>query len=349
MAARPRIKDVARYAGVSEKTVSNVINDYQHVSDRTRQAVREAIDALGYRVNLAGRQLRTGRTGTVALAVPELDVAYFSELAKHVVEAAEERSWTVLVHQTGARPERESAALRGFESDFVDGVLLSPLSLRPKDLAAADVRVPLVLLGEQEIPGLGDHVGIDNVAAAREATAHLLAAGRRRIAVVGGDTSPEAAATERLRTEGYQQALAAAGLPFDPGLLVPVEEFHWRDGATATAALVRRRERPDALLCLNDHLAIGALRALHEAGLSTPREVSVVGFDDIQAADFTIPSLTTVAPDKPALARTAVDLLAHRIEAGAEQAGPPALRRVGHRLVVRESSVPPPGGDGREG
>ncbi|MGW3355421.1 LacI family DNA-binding transcriptional regulator [Streptomyces bungoensis] len=338
MAARPRIKDVAEYAGVSPKTVSNVINNFEHVSDRTRTAVQEAIDALGYRVNLAGRQLRRGRTGMITLAVPELDVAYFSELAKHVMSAADRRGITVLLHHTGGVRERELSALHGFDAQFTDGVILSPLSLTPRDLATRDTRLPVVLLGERQAPGAVDHVGIDNVAAAREATEHLLARGRRTIAVVGGAVRGRQG-TDRLRTMGYQAALRAAHVPFAPDLVLPVEHYHWRDGARAAAAALDRHPRPDALLCLNDHLALGALRALHEAGLRAPDDMDVVGFDDIEAARFSVPSLTTVAPDKEAIADDAVSLLVARIEQvdrpGADDA---TDRIVGHRLAVREST-----------
>jgi DNA-binding LacI/PurR family transcriptional regulator len=335
VATRPRIKDVAEYAGVSPKTVSNVINDFEHVSEHTRAAVREAIEALGYRVNLAGRQLRQGRTGMITLAVPELDVAYFSELAKHVMAAADRRGRTVLLHQTGAVRERELSALHGFDAQFTDGVILSPLSLTPRDLATRDTRLPVVLLGERQAPGAVDHVGIDNVAAAREATEHLLARGRRTIAVVGGALRGRQG-TDRLRTKGYQSALRAARIPFRQDLVVPVEQYHWQDGARAAAALLGRRPRPDALLCLNDHLALGALRALHEAGLRAPDDLDVVGFDDIEAARFSVPSLTTIAPDKEAIADVAVSLLLDRIDRpGAEDT---ADHVVGHRLAVREST-----------
>ncbi|WP_189929803.1 LacI family DNA-binding transcriptional regulator [Streptomyces sulfonofaciens] len=333
---RPRIKDVAEYAGVSPKTVSNVINDYEHVSERTRTAVREAIDALGYRVNLAGRQLRRGRTGMLALVVPELDVAYFAELARHVMLEADRRGGTVLIHETGGRRERELAAVSGFDAQFTDGVILSPLALLPRDLTGRDTRLPLVLLGERTAPGGADHVGIDNVLAAREATEHLLARGRRRIAVVGGALrGPQG--TDRLRTHGYRAALGAAGLPFDSGLVVPVPAFHWQDGARAATELVTRRDPPDALLCLNDHLALGAVRALHERGLSVPEDLDVVGFDDIEASRFSIPTLSTVAPDKRDIARAAVHLLMDRIDRPED--GPPPVEHVaGHRLIVRESS-----------
>ncbi|MDT9695297.1 LacI family DNA-binding transcriptional regulator [Streptomyces sp. P17] len=334
MAARPRIKDVAEYAGVSPKTVSNVINDFEHVSEQTRAAVREAIDALGYRVNIAGRQLRQGRTGMITLAVPELDVAYFSELAKHVMAEADRRGRTVLLHQTGAVRERELAALRGFDTQFSDGVILSPLALLPHDLATRDRRLPVVLLGERSVEGT-DHVGIDNERAARDATEHLLARGRRRIAVIGGAVRGRQG-TDRLRTDGYREALKAAGLPFDAGLVVPVEAYHWQDGARAATALMQRAAPPDALLCLNDHMALGALRALHELGRSVPGDLDVVGFDDIEASRFSVPSLTTVAPDKREIARAAVALLLERIDG--PDGGPLQDHVAGHRVVVRESS-----------
>lgn len=335
MPPRPRIKDVAKYAGVSEKTVSNVINDYEHVSAATRRTVQEAIEALGYRVNLAGRHLRRGRTGMLALVVPELDVAYFSELAKLIVTEAEQRSYTVLVHQTGGNRDREIAALGGFGSDFAEGVILSPLALLPEDLRDRDSRLPLVLLGERDTSGVSDHVAIDNVAAARAATEHLIAGGRRRIAVLGGRSGDVAGAAE-LRTRGYREALDAAGIPYDPQLIAPVPDFLWLEGASATAELLALAARPDALFCLNDHLALGAMRALYERGLRVPEDVAVVGFDDIAASRFSVPSLTTVAPDKAAIARTALDLLLSRID-GAHD-GPAVERMPTYRLVVRESS-----------
>ncbi|MFG2891317.1 LacI family DNA-binding transcriptional regulator [Streptomyces sp. NPDC048248] len=335
VAARPRIKDVAEYAGVSPKTVSNVINNFEHVSDRTREAVREAIVALGYRVNIAGRQLRQGRTGMITLAVPELDVAYFSELAKHVMMEADRRGRTVLLHQTGGARERELAALHGFDAQFTDGVILSPLALQPRDLATRDRGLPVVLLGERPAEGSTDHVAIDNVRAAREATEHLLARGRRRIAVVGGKVrGPQG--TDRLRTDGYREALKEAGIPFNGDLVVPVDAYHWTDGARAAAALMGSEQRPDALLCLNDHLALGGLRALYELGRSVPGDLDVVGFDDIEASRFSVPSLTTVSPDKKEIARAAVALLLDRIEEPV--AGPLQDHVVGHELKVREST-----------
>ncbi|MCC9154642.1 LacI family transcriptional regulator [Streptomyces parvulus] len=344
--ARPRIKDVARHAGVSEKTVSNVINDYAHVSDRTRRVVRDSIEQLGYRVNLAGRHLRKGRTGIIALVVPELDIPYFAELARHVIREAEERSLTVLIHQSGADRAHELAALAGFGSTFVDGIILSPLALTADDLRDRSGFPPTVLLGELLEEG-ADHVAIDNEGAAREATRHLIGQGRRTILAVGGVDAP-GLGTAEARTRGYRAALEEAGLPYDPSLVVPVDSFRMPAGARAVARLLREGARPDALLCLNDQLALGALRALHEHGAEVPGDVAVVGFDDVEGGRFSVPTLSTVAPDKAAVAKVAVELLQRRIEdatgpddvgAGAGSgAQSPEDRIVAHRLVLREST-----------
>ncbi|MFE4214473.1 LacI family DNA-binding transcriptional regulator [Streptomyces sp. NPDC056844] len=353
--ARPRIKDVARHAGVSEKTVSNVINDYVHVSERTRRVVREAIEDLGYRVNLAGRHLRKGRTGIIALVVPELDVPYFAELARHVIREAEQLSLTVLIHQSGADREHELAALAGFGSDFVDGIILSPLALTADDLRQRAGVPPTVLLGELLEEG-ADHVAIDNEKAARQATEHLIGLGRRNILAVGGHEAP-GLGTAEARTRGYLAALAEAGLTHHPDALLAVDDFRMPDGARAVTRALDAGLRPDGLLCLNDQLALGALRALHEHGLRVPEDVAVIGFDDVEGGRFSVPTLSTVAPDKAAVARVAVQLLHHRIEEAAQTPRPdgsgepgvqsPQDRVVAHRLVLRESTEGPearPGG-----
>ncbi|MBM0259289.1 LacI family DNA-binding transcriptional regulator, partial [Micromonospora sp. 4G55] len=170
---RHRLKDVAERAGVSVKTVSNVVNGYLHVRPDTRARVEEAIAELNYRPNLSARNLRKGRTGVIALAVPELDIPYFAELARHVVTAAAERGWTVLIDQTGGGAERERVAAAGIGDHMIDGLILSPLALTAEDLAGLD-GTPMVLLGERVDHGPADHVAIDNVAAAREITAHLV-------------------------------------------------------------------------------------------------------------------------------------------------------------------------------
>ncbi|MCO1579858.1 LacI family transcriptional regulator [Crossiella sp. SN42] len=329
------LKDVAALAGVSVKTVSNVVNDYAHVSEQTRAKVRQAITELGYQPNLTARHLRYGRSGIIALALPELDIPYFSELARSVISSAEAQSWAVLIEQTEGRRERELLIASGLRSRTVDGLILSPLALDGEDLARLGAELPVVLLGERIGPGAADHVVIDNVAAARAATEHLIGLGRRRIgaigarAVIGQDTS-------NLRLAGYAQALGTAGLPLEPDLVMPVPRYHRPDGAQAMAALLDRAEPPDAVFCFNDLLALGALRTLLARGLRVPEDVALVGVDDIEDGRFSTPTLTTIRPDKAQIATVAVRMLLERIN-GADM--PPREFQAGFTLEVRESTV----------
>ncbi|MEV1331526.1 LacI family DNA-binding transcriptional regulator [Micromonospora costi] len=331
---RHRLKDVAERAGVSVKTVSNVVNGYVHVRPDTRARVEEAIAELNYRPNLSARNLRKGRTGVIALAVPELDIPYFAELARHVVNAAAALGWTVLIDQTGGAREQERVVASGITDHLIDGLIFSPLALTADDLTNLD-GTPMVLLGERVDHGPADHVVIDNVAAAREITTHLVGLGRRRIAAIGSQRTPEGASA-RLRLDGYRGALEEAGLGYDETLVAPAPAWHRADGAAAMRALLASGVRPDAVFCFNDTLALGALRALHEAGLRVPEDVAVAGFDGIEDGRFSVPTLTTIAPDKERIARLAVELLANRIDG--DRTAPARELSAPYRLEPREST-----------
>jgi DNA-binding LacI/PurR family transcriptional regulator len=331
-----RLKDVADLAGVSVKTVSNVVNDYPYVRDDTRRRVQEAIVRLGYRPNVTARYLRGGRSGVIALAVPELHAPYFSELAHHVVGAAMKRRWTVLVDETGGRRDRERTVAGGIRNHLIDGVILSPLALNEADVAEYSSATPLVLLGERLGSGMADHVAVDNHAAARAATTHLINLGRSRIAVIGSQRPPYGH-TARLRIRGYRAALAAAGLAYDGALVVPAREWHRGGGAEGAARLLELPDPPDAIFCLNDLLALGAMRTLAQAGVRVPDDIAVVGFDDIEEARYASPGLTTVSPDTPAIAEHAVERLARRL--GDAPNAPAEEITVAYTLMIRESTA----------
>jgi DNA-binding LacI/PurR family transcriptional regulator len=332
-----RLQDVAEAAGVSVKTVSNVVNGYVHVKPRTRAKVESALTKLGYVPNHTARGLRTGRSGVVALAVPELDVPYFAELTRYIVGAASEHGWTVLVDQTDAQLEREQLVAQGIRGGLIDGIIFSPLALSSEELGKRRDTTPMVLLGERAIAGPCDHVGIDNVAAARDAVLHLVDIGRRRIAAIGAQ--PRGMMTAELRMRGYRAGLRRADLPFDRALVARTNLFHRVDGAEAMRKLLSLPEPPDAVVCFNDLLALGAVRVLHEFGLRAPDDVAIVGFDDIEEGRYSVPSLTTIAPSKEQIARVAVSLLADRI-AGSRAA--PKLVHADYHLEIRESTVSEP-------
>lgn len=332
----PTLHDVARMAGVSIKTVSNVINDYPHVRPATREKVQAAIAELGYTPNLTARNLRSGRTGAIALAVPDLGLSYFAELAATVIAEAERRGVVVLVEQTGGDRDRELDLLRSPRLKLTDGLIFSPLGMGQDDVERLTVPYPMVLLGERIFDGPVDHVTMRNVDAARAATEYLIAAGHRRIAVVGAHDG-EVIGSAGLRLRGYREALTGAGIAYDDALIGYTTMWHRSNGARTMRDLLERGVELDAVFGLNDTLALGAMRALQESGRRVPDDVAVVGFDDLDEAQYSIPSLTTVDPGQAWIARTAVDTLLARI-ADPSADGDPRLLLADFRIATRESA-----------
>ena len=335
------IHEVAKAAGVSPRTVSNVVNDFVHVRPETRERVQRAIDELGYRPNISARRLRQGRTRMLGFAVPELSQPYFSELSELVENAARARGYTVIATQTGGLKERELQLLREFDSHMVDGLIFSPMTIQREDLLAHAPHVPTVLIGEQIAGGGYVNLAIDNVAAVRAVTAHLLAQGHTRIATLGAYHSGRYRSS-RLRLQGYREALDAAGQPFEEDLVLYTDQFGRAAGRAGVHDALDRGIRFDALVCFTDVLALGAMRALADRGLRVPDDVAVTGIDDIEESEYCVPSLTTVAPDKESIAGGAVETVLSLIDApdGAYPAGERdgESTAVGYRLVERESS-----------
>lgn len=330
------LRDVAERAGVSVRSVSNVVNDFVYVSEEMRARVRSAVEELGYRPNLVARALRQGRSQMIGVGVPELTQPYFSELCGYIVEEAKQRSYTTLIEQTGGDPAEERHLMtRPKATHLLDGLIFSPLGLGEAELLDNGTGTPLVLLGERIEDGPFDHVGIDNVAAARTATLHLAQLGRQRVATIG-DRLTASGRTAHVRTQGYRLGLKAAGLRYRDELVVRTPEFRRPDGAAAMEQLMRLPQPPDAVFCYNDLLALGAIRKALELGISIPGDVAVVGFDDIEDGHYSTPALTTIAPDKQAVARLAVEQLLRRLDG---DDGPPVSLAAGFELLVRESTA----------
>ena len=327
------LKDVAALAGVSIKTVSNVVNGYDFVRPENRRRVEEALAATGYRPNVGARNLRRGRTGFLALVVPELSIPYFGELAALVITAAGRHGSTVLIEQTQGTRDRERASVAALGPHLVDGALIHPEALQAKDFPDRTDGIPFVLLGEHAVDVPFDRVAVDNVLAARTAVAHLVGLGRTRIAAIGHNP---ARGTGEQRLAGYRAALAEAGLPAPDDLIAPADVWHRSQGAAAMRALLAAKPRPDAVFCFNDLLAAGALRAVHEHGLRVPDDVAIVGFDNNDETAYSIPSLTTIAPEKAAIADVAVDLVHQRI--AGDRSTPRAIQTP-FSLIVRESTT----------
>jgi DNA-binding LacI/PurR family transcriptional regulator len=330
-----RLREVATRAGVSIRTVSNVVNGFERVAPETRARVQKVLEELGYRPNAVARTLRNGRSGLIALVLPELDVPYFAELTRAVIEEASKHGYTVVIDQTDGDPVRERELIMlGNRAALFDGLIFSPLGLGGADLRNRTSIAPVVLLGERVVDSGLDHIMIDNVKASQVATQHLVELGRRRIAAIG-DQRDESRQTARLRTDGYRAAVRAAGMREDPALIRQTAFFHRAEGAAAMEELLALPNPPDAVFCFNDLLALGAMRTILRRGLRIPDDIAVVGFDDIEDGRFSTPTLTTISPDKGQIARTAIDFLIRRLNG---DKAPPAELSADFRLVVRESS-----------
>jgi DNA-binding LacI/PurR family transcriptional regulator len=325
--------DVAREAGVSAMTVSNVINDRVPVGEPTRARVLAAIDALGYEVNLTARHLRAGRTETVAFVVPSFH-DYFGEVADEIAPLIESGGRHLVLERTGALAEQEMMALSVARLRLYDGVILSVAGLDLENLDKVRTSKPIVLLGERDVPERFDHVRLANEEGARLATAHMIAGGSRRIIALGAnhDTGHTMASDRRA---GWERAHRDVGLEADPRYVVPVTGYVTRVAHDAMRDVIASGLPFDGVFAVSDVVAFGAISALAEAGLRIPDDVQVTGFDNLDMASFIPPGLTSIDAGHADVAAKTVGLL-HRRMAGWTGPAEHVVEPV--RLVVRGST-----------
>ncbi|WP_199042601.1 LacI family DNA-binding transcriptional regulator [Glycomyces salinus] len=332
---KPTMSDVARMAGVSKMTVSNVVNNRVPVSDAVRQRVLEAIRETGYRLNVTARVLKSGRTGVIGLAVPDIGHAYFGHLATLVIAEARRYGLHVALEQTGAAEAGELDAIAQSHRLQFDGLILSAVGADPGTLRLPAGNFPVVLLGEQGFSGRFDHVLMPNEDGAKAATLHLIDQGCERVAFLGAGELDRLSVASR-RQRGYLAAFAERGIEPDPDLMVPLSGFDLTSGREAGRWIADSGLGIDGALTVTDSVAQGVLRGLADRGVSVPGQVRLLGFDDIPEAACMVPSLSTVAPDHRWMAAKAVDLVAARI-GGAEHT--PAEHMAPFELKIRESTA----------
>jgi LacI family transcriptional regulator len=333
---RPTMRDVARRAGTSFKTVSRVVNDEGGVSAELEARVRAAVDELGFRPHVGARSLRRTdrRTATIGLLLEDVANPFSAAVARAVEDVAVPREVIVFSASLDEDPGRERALVRQFAARGVDGLVIAPAGAEHAHLAAEMRAGTAVVCVDRVAPGLPvDAVVSTNAAGAAEGVRHLLAAGHRRIAFLGDHP---AIATAEQRLLGYAEALADAGLAVDPGLVAQgLRSAADADGAVT--ALLGRPDPPTALFAAQNLLTVGAVRALRRA--RRQRSVALVGFDDIPLADLVEPGITVVAQDPAAIGRIAAARLFARI---AGTAGDPQVHNVPTTLIRRGSGELPP-------
>ena len=306
-----KIKDVAAHAGVSVGTVSNVLNGRQTVSDAAAERVRAAIESLGYVRNDAARQLRAGRSRSIALVVLDAGNPFFAALARGAENRAAEDGYVVLLGSSGHDVARENAYLEQFREQRVAGLLITPAHADAdtvRDLQSSGI--PVVLVDEQPGDTGVCSVSVDDVEGGHLAVTHLLEKGRRRIAVVAGPLTTRQVAD---RLEGARKAVAGVA---DARLeIIPADAMTVLAGRAVGERLRERTDRPDAVFATNDLLAVGVLQALTILGdVEVPGEIALVGYDDIDFAAAAVVPLTSVRQPAEALGYTAVDLLLRHLD-----------------------------------
>lgn len=288
----PTIEDVAHLAGVSTATVSRSLNAPDRVREATRQAVETAVRTLGYTPNFGGQALASNRTNTIGAIIPTMENAIFARAIQALQETLASRNITLLVATSQYLPDIEEGQIRTLLARGVDGVVLIGIDRPASAYRLFEARnVPFVILWSA--PALSSHVtiGFDNAAAAAEVARHVLDRGHRRIAMISGLTPENDRA--RSRVIGVTEALERAGAPMLRAHLVECR-YSLNNGEAAAMRLLTAPDRPTAIICGNDVLAAGALRAARNLGIEVPRQLSITGFDDIELATAVFPPLATV-------------------------------------------------------
>ena len=310
---RASIRDVAARAGVSVTTVSHTLNATRFVSDAAKAKVHEAAHALGYVPSEIARGLKHNTTRTLGMLVPNNSNPYFAEIIRGVEHHCYGAGYSLLLCNSNDDVQQQTDHLRVLAERRVDGIVLVASGDDDSIVASCkDLRLPLVLV-DREIDSIAvDLIEVDHAAGGELATAHLLSLGHKRVACIGG---PSDLRPSLQREAGWRRALDSAGIAPRADELVR-GDFGPESGAAAMRRLLQSSQRPTAVFICNDMMAIGALHAAHEAGIDVPRELSVVGFDDIELAAYTSPPLTTVAQPKEAIGTGAAGLLLERLRDG---------------------------------
>lgn len=332
-----RLKDIAVDLGLSVVTVSKVLRNHPDIGESTRKRVLKRMKELNYQPNLAARSLITGQTWTLGIVVPDLLHPFFAQIVKEITAEVRKKGYSLFISSSDEEPELEQQEILQLLARRVDVLLIASAQQTVESFKSIqEQNVPLILL-DRQLPGLeSNFVGVDDRAVGLLATRHLIEQGCRRIAHVRGPEVSTAAG----RVEGYKQALEEAHLPFYPGDVVSIgpsgDHRGERGGYEAAVKLLAHPQRPDGIFCFNDPVALGAMRAILEAGLRIPEDIAVIGCGNLSYSDFLRVPLSSIDQGSASIAKAAATLalkLAH-------SKGPRRAKSelIAPQLVVRASS-----------
>lgn len=331
-----KMQEVAKQANVSVATVSRVINGNGYVSHELRERVEEAIKILDYQPSILARNLRQQTTQTVGFLIPQLNQPFFSTLAYAVEQTLFPHGYHTLMCSAEEDRDKEDAYVEMLISRQVDGVLLVPTGHSVRHIERLiELNIPVVLV-DRDLPELTiNRVLCDNYQGAYNAMSHLIELGHQQVGIVGAPSYSESMAN---RIRGAQQALIDNDLPLNPDLLVTDTQQQFDVGFTAMQVLLNAKPQPTAIFALTDIVAIGVLHAVSAMGLAVPDDLSVMGFDNIDHAAYSIPELTTVAQPIEEMGTCAAEILLQHMGKD-EETSPVQSITLSTNLIIRKSTA----------
>lgn len=333
-----RLKDIAVDLGLSVVTVSKVLRNHPDIGDETRKRVLKRMKELHYQPNLAARSLITGQTWTIGIVVPDLLHPFFAQIVKGISAEVRKKGYSLFISSSDEDPALEQQEIVQLLARRVDVLLIASAQQSLESFKRIQEQdIPYILL-DRQLQGLDSNfVGVDDRAAGLLATQHLIEQGCRRIAHLRGPEVSTAAG----RLEGYQQALEAAGLPFHAEDVISIgpsgDHRGEQGGYDAAARLLSHANRPDGIFCFNDPAALGAMRAILDAGLRIPEDIAVIGCGNLSYSDFLRVPLSSIEQGTPLIAKAAAGLALKLAHSKAPRRTKSEL--IAPQLVVRTSSL----------
>lgn len=326
------INDVAKQAGVSITTVSYVITGKRYVSDNLKERVLQAMKEVGYRPNSLAKSLKSGKTQTVGLIIPDSSNFFFAEMSRHFEDIGFQNGYIVMLCNSDDNLEKQSVYLDVLLSKQVDGIVfISVGNDRSTFDQLAEFNIPFVVVDRDEDEPNADVVLVDNFYGGYQAANYLTSLGHRRIGCIAGPSTLRASED---RVKGYFKALQDNRLELQHELIAR-GDFRFRSGETAMEKLLNLPDPPTAVFVCNDMMAIGAIRAVHKHNLRVPEDISIIGFDNNPIAEVITPALTTIAQPTSEIAETSMNILLKRIKGDADPS--PARAVLTPKLIVRDS------------
>jgi len=328
-----RIADVAKEAGVSVATVSRVLNNDPKVKEDTRRKILEIINVMDYKPNLLGRNLRRSQSNIILVLVPSIEYPYYTAVIKGIEEIAASNGYNIMLCNTDYKQQLEKSYIEMMRTRLSDGAIFLSPTISAEELRTIGEIYPVVQCAEMKDPANVPHVSIDYSGATHEAIEHLIGIGKKRIALVS--VRNEYMSTLGIE-EGYRKAMAEHSLE-DHIKVIPAEDYFLYSGYQSMKDYLSDGNEPevDAILCIGDLLAIGAIKAIKEKGLSVPDDIAVIGFDDIQQASFSDPPLTSVRLPKEEIGRMAMQLMLEQLQEKKDV----SKVSLNYELIIRGSTV----------